>query len=108
MRRVVQVGVLFLAVRVLVDLATPLLPGAFGIDASVSVAAATTSQHAASNPPATVPPSMGRSAGVQSRSAAESTRRRRDPEIARPLLAPTARITCLAERVASSPLSDDD
>jgi hypothetical protein len=107
-RRLVQVGVLVLIVRVLVDLATPLLPGAFGLDASVSMAAAATSHHVALNPAGPLSPSIAPCAGVDTRSPAEPTLHRRDPGVTRPWPTRASRITYLAERAASSPLSDDD
>jgi hypothetical protein len=105
-RRSVHGAALLLAARVLLDLATPLLPGAFGLDPSVSIAAATTSHHVAVNPAATLPPSTGRSTGVTSRSS-ESAVRRRDLHVARPMATPASSITHVPERVAASPPSED-
>jgi hypothetical protein len=107
-RRAVQLGVLFLAVRVLVDFATPLLPGAFRLDPKESVEVAAASYQVAVGAAIVPPPTIARRAPSTSRASSGSAVRQSAPRVARQLGTPIPRITHLMEPTASSPSPDDD
>lgn len=108
LHRTVQVAVLFLVVRVLVDLATPLLPGAFRLNPNDSVEAAATSHHGAVSPATVQPPTSTRATPSKLAASAESAVRQPEPPIGRQLRAPIPRVTYFTEPAASSSTPDDD
>jgi hypothetical protein len=100
-----HLGVLLLAARLLVDVATPLLPGAFWLDQSESVVAARASYHIAVNVAAVQPPSTATCASPgPSRSVLQPS----EPHVARYLSAAIPRITYGTEPHASTASPDDD
>jgi hypothetical protein len=107
-RPAVQLGVLFIVVRVLVDLAMPLLPGAFQLDPNESVIAVGASYRMAVNPAPVQPPPIARHAACASQGSSRSAVQRSEPRLARHLCTSIPRITYLAEPTASTPSPNDD
>lgn len=101
-RHLVRLGILFLVVRILADMATPLLPGAFRLDPTTSV------QVAEAAPPtvvATVPPGPS---GFPGRvGIVHMPQQRRESRPAPHAYTFRPRIVHLSES-GSSPASDDD
>jgi hypothetical protein len=107
-RRAVQLGVLVLVARVLVDFATPVLPGAFQLDPRESVEVAAASYQLALGAVVVQPSTIARRAPSASSGSSGSTARQ--PQSRGPLQLGTTipRITYLTEPTASSPSPDDD
>ena len=106
-RHALQLGVLLLVVRLFVDLATPLLPGAYHLDPNESVVVAGASYQAGLN--ATVqPPLAARQSPSPSQPQSETVVAPTLTEGARRLRTPVPRLTYAPERTASTPSSDDD
>jgi hypothetical protein len=107
-RQALRLAVLFLVVRVLVDLATPLLPGAFRLDPNESIEVAAASYQATSSAAMVQPPMIARRAVspslVASRSAAVPPS---EPRVARDPGTTIRRISYLTEPRTSSPSPDD-
>jgi hypothetical protein len=101
--------VLLLVVRVLVDLATPLLPGAFQLDPNESIEVAVASHQATASAATVQPPVIPRRAVspslVSARSAAVPSS---EPRVARDPDTTIPRISYLTEPKTSSPSPDDD
>lgn len=107
LRLAVQVGVLFLVVRVLVDLATPLLPGAFRLDPNESVVVAGTSYQLGVNATTVQPSPIARHAACTSPGSSGSVQPS-EPRVARHLCTSFPRLTYLTEPTASTSSPDDD
>ena len=108
LRPVGHLGVLLLAVRLLVDLATPLLPGAFWLDPNGSVVAARASHQIVVNAAAAQSPSIARHAACASPGSSRWAVQPEEPRGARHLCTSIPRITYRTEPTASAPSPDDD
>ena len=107
-RPAVQFGVLFLVVRLLVDLSTPLLPGAFRLDPNESIVVAGASYHTAVNAATVQPPPIARHAACTSPGSSRSAVQPSQTRIANHLCTSLPRTTYLTELTASTPSPDDD
>jgi hypothetical protein len=108
LRPAVQLGVLFLVVRLLVDLATPLLPGAFRLDPNESVVVAGTSYQVGGNAATVQLPPIARHVACASAGSTRSAVQSSEPRSACPLCTSFPRITYLTEPPASTSSPDDD
>ena len=107
-RPAVQLAVLFLAVRVFVDLATPLLPGAFRLDPNESVVVVGASHKTAVNAATFQPPPITRQAACTFLGSSRSPVQPSQPGLTRHPCTFNPRTTYLAEQTASTPSPDDD
>jgi hypothetical protein len=108
-RQALRVAVLFLVVRVLVDLATPLLPGAFRLDPNESIEVAAASYQATSSAAMVQLPMIARRAVSSSLVASRSTAvPSSEPRVARDPGTTISRISYLTEPRTSSPSPDGD
>lgn len=108
LRPAVHVSVLFLVVRLLVDLATPLLPGAFSLNPNESVVAARASHHLAVIVAAVQSPVIARHTACTSPGSSRWAVPPSEPRVARHLCTSIPRITYLTEPTAPTPSPDDD
>jgi hypothetical protein len=103
-----HLGVLLLAVRLLVDVATPLLPGAFWLDPNGFVVAARASDQIAASAAAVQSPSIARHAACTSPGSSRWTAQPPELRRARYLCTSIPRITYRTEPTASTFSPDDD
>ena len=105
---VLRVAVIFLVVRVLVDLATPLLPGAFRLNPNESVEAAAGSHQLVVSFVNVQPPPSAQRTAPESRASCGPAVRRPEPRVGRQLRGPIPRVTYFTEPASSSSTPDDD
>src|SRR2546428_13064753 len=106
LRSSVQLGVLFLVLRLLVDLATPQLPGAFQLDPNDSVVVAGTSYQIGVNAATVQPPLIARHSACAAPGESRSAVKPSEPRGARHLSTPVPRITYLPKPHPSTPSPD--
>lgn len=104
----VRLGVLLLVVRLLVDLATPLLPGAFQLDPNESVVVAGGLYHSGVSSATVQPPLIARHAAGASLAASRVPVKPLELRVGHHPSTPVPRITYLREPTTSTPSSDDD
>lgn len=107
-RRALHFATIFLVVRILVDLATPLLPGAFRLNPDQSIEAVTASHQIVGSGLNVRAPTIAHRTQLKSPASPGAMVRQPEPHGVRQIRTPVPHITYFTEPTASSLSSDDD